>query len=97
MVAPSVSRRRWPCLARAAGRTGLMELLLSGATGFLGTYVLRAFSGGHAVHALARTPLSASGVDWIECDLTNRLPRERLPRHVDAIVHLAQSRRDRDF
>jgi len=74
-----------------------MELLVSGATGFLGTHFVRAAGRTHRIYALARARGSADGVTWIDADLAGRVPIERLPAQVDAVVHLAQSRHDRDF
>ncbi len=42
-------------------------------------------------------PPGAEGVEWVERDLTERGFERGLPGDVDAIVHLAQSRGDRDF
>ena len=42
-------------------------------------------------------PVKREGVEWLECDLAERSFKRRLPGEVDAVVHLAQSPRDRDF
>jgi UDP-glucose 4-epimerase len=75
-----------------------MDLLLTGATGFLGTHFVRKCGATHRIYALAReAPAAAAGVTWIRGDLARGLPADHLPPRVDAVMHLAQSRHDRDF
>lgn len=42
-------------------------------------------------------PPAKEGVEWLECDLAERGFERGLPPQMDAVVHLAQSSRDRDF
>ena len=76
-----------------------MRILLTGATGFVGGHLLGALAGRHDFVALARRPPSPGDgrVEWIEQDLTAPLDRSKLPERVDAVVHLAQSSRYREF
>jgi nucleoside-diphosphate-sugar epimerase len=77
-----------------------MRILVTGATGFVGRHLLASSSGDHELVALARgappDELRAHA-DWIEADLSWPLETARLPERVDAVVHLAQSPRYRDF
>jgi UDP-glucose 4-epimerase len=76
-----------------------MTILLTGGTGFLGAALLEPLAARDEVVALYRPPLVppvADGVRWVAQDLVAPLVPE-LPEHVDAVVHLAQSRRYREF
>lgn len=72
-----------------------MKILITGASGFIGGYVVReAIARGHDVVALTRSrPVSelnhASPIEWLQCDLgdVEALKLERLG--VDAVIHLA--------
>jgi UDP-glucose 4-epimerase len=76
-----------------------MTVVVTGATGFLGSVVVELLGRQDEVVALHR-PGSASppvaGVRWIAQDLAAPLSAQ-LPDHADAVLHLAQSRRYREF
>lgn len=77
-----------------------MKLLVSGAAGVLGKALLERLAPEHEVIALTRRQPpedEASRVRWVQQDLTEPLDRGALPGSVDAIAHLAQSQRYRDF
>ena len=76
-----------------------MHVLITGATGFIGTSLVREVTRNHEVVAVARNPPARTGdaVRWIAGDLADRCVGDRLPSHVDAVVYLAQSRRYREF
>jgi UDP-glucose 4-epimerase len=75
-----------------------MRILVTGANGFIGRAFVRAVAGNHELFALARTPgPQVSGVEWIAHDLVEPLAAAPLPDRIDAVVHLAQSRRYREF
>jgi nucleoside-diphosphate-sugar epimerase len=77
-----------------------MKILLTGATGFIGRQVLTRLAARHDVVALARErpPADLHGdASWVEQDLTQPLGEVPLPKHVDSVVHLAQSRSNREF
>lgn len=75
-----------------------MRILLTGGTGFIGPHVLARLSLGHEVFAVLRREAALPpGVTPILADLAEPLPRHRLPERIDAVVHLAQSDRYRDF
>jgi len=77
-----------------------VRLLVTGVTGFTGSALVRALAErGETVYALHRpggAPFERlTGVELVEQDLSSPL-RQGLPK-VDAVVHLAQSRRYREF
>ncbi|HEX8639928.1 MAG TPA: NAD(P)-dependent oxidoreductase [Allosphingosinicella sp.] len=74
------------------------RLVLTGASGLLGTHLLPRL-GGWEVHALGRRPppRSLPNVRWVAADLARPLDDAALPERADAVVYLAQSDRFRDF
>ena len=75
-----------------------MRVLVTGANGFIGRRLLETYAGDHELLALARTPgPDLAGVEWITRDLREPLDAAGLPDRIDAVIHLAQSRRYRDF
>jgi len=76
-----------------------MKTLVTGATGFLGAAVLRRLREQDEVVALRRPDAQLEpidGVEWVTQDLAAPLSGG-LPARIDAVLHLAQSRRYRDF
>ena len=76
-----------------------MRVLVTGANGFIGRRLLETYADGHELLALARTPgrPELASVEWIAHDLVEPLATAPLPDRLDAVIHLAQSRRYRDF
>ena len=77
-----------------------MRVLVTGASGFIGTHLLQTLKSRHEVFGLVRElprETAFGDVQWIEHDLAQPLVRSGLPGRVDAIVHLAQSRSYREF
>lgn len=75
-----------------------MDLLITGADGFIGTALCRRLHGRIPILALSRRPhIDTSGIRWIRADLQSPDFVASLPPRVDAVVALAQSRRYRDF
>lgn len=76
-----------------------MAVLVTGGGGFLGSALLPRLASRGEVLALhrpgAETPL-LEGVRWVAQDLAAPLSEE-LPERIDAVIHLAQSRRYREF
>jgi UDP-glucose 4-epimerase len=75
-----------------------MRLLITGATGFVGSRLVDHLADRHELYALTRRPPPSALADratWIEQDL--RTPLAGLPARIDGIVHLAQSPRYKDF
>lgn len=75
-----------------------MRLLVTGGSGFMAGHLLRHLRERHELYAIVREGgWRPEGVELIEQDLTAPLREERFPDRVDAVIHLAQSRRYRDF
>ena len=71
-----------------------MKIFITGATGFIGSYILlRALNSGHTVLAHRRTSLSSTCIplphmpSWLQCPL-EEIPLDCL-QDVDVIIHLA--------
>ena len=76
-----------------------MRILITGATGFLGRHLLSQLAPHHELVALSRRapgPELEGLARWVPCDLSS-LDVSVLPPRVDAVVHLAQSHRYREF
>jgi UDP-glucose 4-epimerase len=69
-----------------------LRVLVTGATGLVGRRLLPVLAERHEVTALARRP-----VDDFETLVTDLARDVRLPEGLDAVVHLAQSNRYRDW
>ena len=77
-----------------------MKILVTGATGFIGSRLVPRLAREHDLVAVARPGSGMSGgeeVKWVEQDLTQPLSREALPARLDAVIHLAQSRLYKQF
>jgi UDP-glucose 4-epimerase len=75
-----------------------MRVVVTGATGLIGARVVERLAPDNEVLALARRGgAQLEGVEWIRHDLSQPLDTAALPKQVDAIAHLAQSDRYRDF
>ncbi|MFZ1680395.1 MAG: NAD(P)-dependent oxidoreductase [Rhizobiaceae bacterium] len=78
-----------------------MNIVITGAAGFLGQELVRQLAGRHDLYCLTRqvtdTLPGGRGVHWIAMDLSAGLDRSRLPARADAIIHLAQSNGYRNF
>jgi dihydroflavonol-4-reductase len=67
-----------------------VRVLVTGATGFLGTHVVeQLLSAGHQVRALVRTPLQRTPVEIIRGDVTDPLSLERAAAGCEAVIHCA--------
>lgn len=77
-----------------------MTVLLTGATGFVGRHLLELLAADHDVVAIARGEPPAELAEhatWVRNDLAAGLDGAALPERVQAVVHLAQSDRYREF
>ncbi|HWT11304.1 MAG TPA: NAD(P)-dependent oxidoreductase [Allosphingosinicella sp.] len=76
----------------------MRNVLVTGARGLLGSHLVPLLAGSCRVFALDRPGRKAApGVTAIGADLSRPLDVAALPPRLDAVVHLAQSRRFRDF
>ena len=75
-----------------------MRVLVTGAKGFIGRHLVDSLNLAHDVIAVCRPSGSRlPGVSWVGADLGAPGFENNLPADVDAVVHLAQSGRYREF
>ena len=76
----------------------MTAIVMTGASGLLGMHLLPLL-GGCEIHAIGRSPIAGApaNVRHVEADLARPLDRSRLPQRINAVVHLAQSSRFREF
>jgi UDP-glucose 4-epimerase len=75
-----------------------VRVLVTGATGSIGPHLIRRLAPGNEVFAISRhVDPELDRVEWIRPDLSRPLDHAALPGGVDAVAHLAQSERYRDF
>lgn len=68
-----------------------MQILITGANGFIGSQLVRRLRAEHTIFALQRRPpaVPLPGVHYIFQDLSQPLDRAQLPVQLDAIIHQA--------
>lgn len=77
-----------------------MKLLVTGGTGFIGSHLVDILSQKNELFCLIQgkdQARSSLDVEWVVQDLGSPMDETRLPDHIDAIIHLAQSRHYREF
>lgn len=76
-----------------------MRLFITGAGGLIGRHLVEALGTHHEVHALHRpgAPGERSSIRSIAADLMDGNFLHVLPKGIDCVIHLAQSRRFREF
>jgi UDP-glucose 4-epimerase len=73
-----------------------VRILVTGAGGFIGQHLLDRLGDEHELFPLVRAAPDDSR-EWVVQDLAQPLELARLPKRIDAVIHLAQSRRYREF
>lgn len=68
-----------------------MRILITGATGFIGSHLVERLAGQHQLFALARRPPTKPKglVHYIQQDLRQPLDLDQLPQRLDVIIHQA--------
>lgn len=75
-----------------------MNILITGATGFIGMRLIAQLAENHTVYALTRrTPPTVHNVNWIEIDISRPGWTSGLDIQPDCIIHLAQSKEYHHF
>jgi len=76
-----------------------VKILITGADGLLAREMCSQLSSAHSITGIVHRPVGAPlpGVEYLNIDLSKPLNQSSLPNSVDAIFHLAQSSRFRDF
>jgi uncharacterized protein YbjT (DUF2867 family) len=74
-----------------------MNVVVLGASGVIGTALVRELAESHSVRAVARRPGDVAGVDWVPADLTSETDAERALENADVAVHLVHSLGSTDF
>lgn len=77
-----------------------MNILLTGATGLLGSAVLPLLAAQYNLTVISRKNNNITNfpeINWVICDLTGGINFDRLPDTIDVVIHLAQSQSHNDF
>jgi UDP-glucose 4-epimerase len=77
-----------------------VKILVTGATGFVGSHLIAELGSRHEIYGIIRSDASEEsddGVSWIRQDLAHGVDSSKFPPEIDAVVHLAQSKRYREF
>ena len=74
-----------------------MRIVITGATGFIGRRLCAMLAGQHDVFGVARTDGVPPPCTLLSADLAAPVATDSWPRPIDAVVHLAQSLRHREF
>ena len=72
-------------------------ILITGATGLIGSHLMKSFGPDDTVYAISRGRPVPGATHTLQLDLGQPWSIEQLPRGVDVVVHLAQSEHYRDF
>lgn len=75
------------------------KILITGATGLIGSSLLEPLANLFEVHAVSRTKVNKPiiNVKWHHADLSDDFDVKLLPKNIEAVIYLAQSENYRDF
>ena len=75
-----------------------MNILVTGADGFIAQHLIKDLIDENNVYGLSRDDQSeGKGFEVIRADLTAQSFEETLPTHIECVIHLAQSSSYRNF
>jgi len=75
-----------------------MKILITGATGFIGSNLIKKLNKNNTIYAITRNKrYSIKNVKWVRCDLSKKINFNNFPKDLDCIIHLAQSREHKKF
>lgn len=75
----------------------MTNILITGAGGLLGSYLVPLLAETGEVFATSRTPLDSGDAHYVPLDLSREIDPSALPEKIDAVIYLAQSSRFREF
>ncbi|MDP3699456.1 MAG: NAD(P)-dependent oxidoreductase [Hylemonella sp.] len=77
----------------------MRKIIVTGASGLVGSHLVAALSHADEVHALSRSKIvpTNSNTTWHAVDLDSEVDYSSLPQDADALIYLAQSDHFRDF
>lgn len=77
----------------------MKKIIVTGASGLVGSHLVTALSHTDEIHALSRSKIEPinSNTIWHAVDLDNEVDYSSLPQDADALIYLAQSDHFRDF
>ena len=74
-----------------------MIVIVTGATGFLGRFLVPLLTKEHDVICLGRSSVTPANVEWHQVDLASPPKLDDLPEKIDAVIHLAQAENSHAF
>lgn len=76
----------------------MRNIIVTGATGFLGKALMQKLQKSFKVYAISRTKqVDDQNTKWIKLDFSKEWKPVLLPKQVDIVIHLSQSEKFRDF
>lgn len=75
----------------------MSKILITGATGTIGSRLVGALMGQHQLAVLGRNKPESEMIDWVECNLGDTILPQNMPQDIDAVIYLAQSNNFREF